>query len=435
MKYLVFAFLFLCCYKVLRKNGVEKFLWLMVGMLMINSTYSPIVLKNAHFTLSLTYLASLLIGQNTIKDFGKYPLKKISIIIAIVYVIIAISCTWQSFPQSLYKGAIDYSISFLMLFAGYNAIKDNADYDRVLKVLKPIVLVSAVYGLFCFVLKDNPYNKLIGISEVGINYDFFETQRGYRIAGFCNTSNPHAHLLMVSSFLLINREKSKYNYILLILSLMNILLSDSRAPLADLGVLILMYFILTKDSSKKNKVIIYFICTILILFQIPFFSDFADGIIGKVTDVFASEGETEVSGSSMVLRVSQLLAAWNYFIQAPFFGHGFGYYGDFIFIPGTDCNGLWGMESYILWLMVEQGGIMIILACIFYASLYMSLGKYKKIEYYKIPVTLTTVLVMYLLLNRPTDVYEYYLPFIGIGLKLLAINKKQNKVPQLNTCF
>ena len=55
---------------------MEKFLWLMVGMLMINSTYSPIVLKNAHFTLSLTYLASLLIGQNTIKDFGKYPLKK-----------------------------------------------------------------------------------------------------------------------------------------------------------------------------------------------------------------------------------------------------------------------------------------------------------------------------------------------------------------------
>ena len=85
--------------------------------------------------------------------------------------------------------------------------------------------------------------------------------------------------------------------------------------------------------------------------------------------------------------------------------------------------------------MVEQGGIMIILACIFYASLYMSLGKYKKMEYYKIPVTLTTVLAMYLLLNRPTDVYEYYLPFIGIGLKLLEINKKQKKVPQLNTCF
>lgn len=74
MKYLVFAFLFLCCYKVLRKNGVEKFLWLMVGMLMINSTYSPIVLKNAHFTLSLTYLASLLIGQNTIKDFLEFNL-------------------------------------------------------------------------------------------------------------------------------------------------------------------------------------------------------------------------------------------------------------------------------------------------------------------------------------------------------------------------
>lgn len=433
MKYLVFAFLFLCCYKIFTKNGVEKFIWLMVGMLMINSTYSPIVLKNAHFTLSLSYFASLFIRTNTVRDFKKYPLKIISIAIAIVYVIISVSCTWQSFFQSLYRGTIDYSISFLMLFAGYNAIKSNEDYDKILRVLKPIVFVSAVYGLICFVLKDNPYNKLIGISEVGIDYDFFETHRGYRIAGFCNTSNPHAHLLMVSSFLLINRERSIYNYMLLILSLLNILLSDSRAPLADLGVLALMYFVFTKATPKKIRIIICSICVVFILFQIPFFSDFADGIIRKVTDVFAAEGETEISGSSMTLRFSQLSVAWDYFLKNPFFGHGFGYYGAFIFVPETDCNGLWGMESYILWLLVEQGGVMIILAFAFYTCIYTSIGRYKNIEYYKIPITLTTILIVYLLLNRPTDVYEYYLPFIGIGLRLLEINKEGVRVPQINT--
>lgn len=435
MKYLVFVFLFLCCYNILKKDGIEKFLWLMVGMLMINSTYSPVILRNSHYTLSLSYLISLFFSKDSIQNIKKYPLRHISVAIAMVYFIIAINCNWQPITRSLYLAIIDYSISFLMLFAGYNAITKNEDYDKILKALKPILFVSAVYGLVCYILKDNPYNKLIGISEVGINYDFFETHRGYRIAGFCNTSNPHAHLLMVSSFLLLNRERTKLNYILSILALMNILLSDSRAPLADLAILFFTYIILTKSLSIKIKIIFYLFFSLLILSQIPYFANFIDNIINKVFDVFADEGENEVSGSSMALRISQLLAAWNYFIQEPLFGHGFGYYVTFIFEPLTDSRGLFGMESYVLWLLVEQGGIMIIFALLFYISIYKALVKYKRIAYYKVPITLTTVLIMYLLFNRPSDIYEYYLPFIGIGLKLLEINKKDFKKNQLRTYF
>lgn len=434
MKYIVFAFLFFCCYKIFTEKGVYKFIWLMTGMLMINSSYSPIIHSNSHYTLAIAYFISLFTDSTLKKSLKEYPFKKISIAILIVYILIAILCNWQSIQQSLYLCIVEYSISFLMLFTGYHAISSNKDYDLLLEKLKPILLITAIYGLICFILKDNPYNKLIGISDVGINYDFFETNRGYRIAGFSKTSNPHAHLLTVLSFIIINRKRNKFNYILVTLSLLNLLLSDSRAPLADLIILISSYFVLTKGLSRKIKIMCTSGIILFLLIQIPSISTFTDKLITKITDTFAAEGETEVVGSSIALRLTQIESAWNYFIQEPFFGHGFGFYTEKIFTEKTNNNGLWGMESYILWLLVEQGLFMIILATFFYSKILIYITKFNYIDYYKVPLTLAIVLIFHILLNRPTDVYEYFLPFIGIGIKLLQINKQRNKcIPQLNT--
>ena len=406
----------------------------MTGLLMINSSYSPIIHSNSHYTLAIAYLFSLFTDSSFKTSLKKYPLKEISIAILITYILIAILCEWQSTFQSLYRAILEFSISFLMLFTGFHAISTNKDYDLLIEKLKPILLITAIYGLICFILKDNPYNKLVGISDVGINYDFFETNRGYRIAGFSNTSNPHAHLLTVLSFIVINREKNKFNYLLVGLSLLNLLLSDSRAPLADLLVLISFYFLLTKGISRKIKIVCIGSFIFLLLMQIPLISTFTDKIILKITDTFASEGETKVTGSSIALRLTQLESAWQYFLQKPFLGHGFGYYPQKIYIANTDNNGLWGMESYLLWLLVEQGLFMIILATLFYSKILAYITKYNYINYYKVPLTLTIVLIFHIILNRPTDVYEYFLPFIGVGLKLLQLNKQtNNSIPQLNT--
>lgn len=434
MKYLVFTFLFFCCYKIFKEKGIHKFIWLMTGILMINSSYSPIIHSNSHYTLAIAYLISLFTDSSFRISLKRYPLKEISIAILITHILIAILCDWQSIYQSIYRAILEFSISFFMLFTGYHAISTNKDYDLLIKRLKPILLITAIYGLICFILKDNPYNKLVGISDVGINYDFFETNRGYRIAGFSNTSNPHAHLLTVLSFIIISRERNKFNYLLVGLSLLNLLLSDSRAPLADLFVLIGFYFLLMKGISRKIKIVCIGSAIFLLLMQIPLISTFTDKIILKLTDTFASEGETEVTGSSIALRLTQLDSAWQYFLQKPLLGHGFGYYPQKIFIANTDNNGLWGMESYILWLLVEQGLFMIILAILFYSRILSYITKYNYINYYKVPLTLTIVLIFHIILNRPTDVYEYFLPFIGIGIRMLQLNKRtNNSIPQLNT--
>lgn len=434
MKYIVFAFLFFCCYKIFKEKGINKFIWFITGMLMINSSYSPIIQSNSHYTLAITFFFSLFFDSSFKISLKNYPITGLSIIILITYILIALSCNWQPIHLSIYNAILNYSISFFMLFTGYYAISNNKDYDLFIKKMKPILLITAIYGLICYILKDNPYNKLIGISDIGINYDFFETNRGYRIAAFSKTSNPHAHLLTVLSFVIINRERNKFTYTLVILSLLNLLLSDSRAPLADLIILVISYFLLTKGLSRKIKTICAGGVILLLLMQIPFISTFTDKLVMKITDTFAAEGETEVTGSSIALRLTQIESAWQYFIQKPFFGHGFGFYTEKIFIAKTSNNGLWGMESYLLWLLVEQGIFMIILAFLFYSKILSCIIKYNHISYYKVPLTLAIVLIFHILLNRPTDVYEYFLPFIGIGIKLLQINKQGNKcIPQLNT--
>lgn len=403
-------------------------------MFMINTSYSPIIHSNSHFTLAITYLFSLFFDPSFQKDFKKYPLRNISIAILFVYIMIALFSTWQTLTQSLYSAILDYSVSFLMLFAGFHAISTNEDYDEIIKTIKPLLAISAIYGLICFILQDNPYNRLVGIIDVGTNYNVFDAVRGYRISGFCNTSNPHAHVLTILSFIILNRKKCFSNYILTALSLLNLLLSDSRAPLADLAILIIVYLMLIKDLSKKIKIIIQGVLIIIFLLQIPIISEFSDSIINKIADTFASKGETEVTGSSLALRLTQFESAWNYFIESPLWGHGFNYYINNIFEENTDNNGLWGMESYILWLLVEQGIFMIILSIIYYILIIKNILKYRFISYYKIPLTLTIVLIVHIILNRPADIYEYFLPFIGLGIKLLQINSKnKTNSPQLNS--
>lgn len=403
-------------------------------MFMINTSYSPIIHSNSHFTLAITYLFSLFFDPSFQKDLKKYPLRNISIAILFVYIIIALFSTWQTLTQSLYSAILDYSVSFLMLFAGFHAISTNEDYDKIIKIIKPILAISSIYGLICFILQDNPYNRLVGITNVGVDYNVFDAVRGYRISGFCNTSNPHAHVLTILSFILLNRKKCFSNYILTALSLFNILLSDSRAPLADLAVLLIGYLTFINNSSKKIKIIVQSALIIIFLLQVPIISEFSDSIINKITDTFAAEGETEVTGSSLILRLSQFESAWNYFKEKPFWGHGFNYYANNIFEANTDNNGLWGMESYILWLLVEQGIFMLILSIIFYILIIKNIVKYKSINYYKVPLTLTIVLIVHIILNRPADIYEYFFPFIGLGIKLLQLNSKnKNNIPQLNS--
>lgn len=432
MKYIIFVFLFFCCFKILCNKGVNKFIWLMIGMLMINSLYSPIIKTNSHLTLASFYLISLFTDNTFKSDLKQYPLKNISIIICFIYFIIALFTEWQPLWKSLYNAFLDYIISFFMLFVGYHAIKTPQEYDKVIKVLIPIVLISSIYGLICFILKDNPYNKIVGISDVGIDYNSFDAIRGYRISGFSNTSNPHAHILTIGSFIILNRKINKISIFIALLSLMNLFLSDSRAPIADLAILCFVYFILSKNLIKN---VLHISIIILLLLLIPGITNILIHTISNINDVFSAQGENEISGSSMALRFLQFEKGLEFFTHKPIFGHGFGYYEECIYEKGTDNEGLWGMESYLLWLMVEMGFLMIIASFLFYKILLCSILKYKECKFYKIPLSISIMLITYLLLNRPSDIYEYTLPFIGLCLKMLKLYKYNKNSPQYNTAL
>ena len=404
---------------------------------MINNLYTPIM-GSSHLVLAFSYLISLYRDRFLLYDIKKYPFKKISILIACVYIIIALQSYWMPFVYSIYIAIGEYLLSFFMLFVGYHAVKTPSDYDKIIRLLKPIVLVSSIYGLICFVLQDNPYNDIIGISDIGSNYNAKEALRGYRISAFSSTSNPHALLLIVCSFLIINYEQTKYSYILLILSLFNIVLSASRAPLFDLAILILTYFLLSNNLKKKLKVIFLSVIILFILFQIPFFEFYISKAINSSLDIFKEVDEQEIGGSSIECRIMQFESGWNYLIEKPWFGHGFRYYSDIIFEPDSINNGLLGMESYLLMLFVEQGSIMIILSFTFYFSLFHFILKKRNNPYYRIPLALSIMFMAHLLMNRPTDFYEYVLPFIGISIKMLSmqqINENSYRLKQMNVWF
>lgn len=238
---------------------------------------------------------------------------------------------------------------------------------REVKILNYIVyiciFVATVYGLFLTQTEGlNPYLLLmISDAEDLIGYAAPSEDRLFgRISSVFSHPMTFGCFLVVAFFFclykIILKKDGCIPLVLLILIISCAMICGVRSVLAGimLGVMAFLLF------NHKIKYLFYTIVVAGLILLIAFQEDV---LYTYIASIFSSSASADVKGSSVEMRLTQLLGCFDIISSNPLFGNGFGwtaYYnqmnGDhpvvlafesYIFV--TLCN--WGLVGFVVWLL------------------------------------------------------------------------------------
>lgn len=257
----------------------------------------------------------------------------------------------------------------------WNIFKSEKD----LRMLYMVIIISATimsfYGLYCFVTSSNPYITFLD-TYFG-RMDFVSVYLTLSRSGFqgrVQSTTPHpmawaAVLFMFIYFIRLiytKQKKSLYQYFLLSLFIINLLLCGTRSGLFAfiLGTAYLFYFL----SKKKIKIAIICIITFFFLIELDTsvfgkYQEYADSFVG----VFSNQKQT--TGSSVEMRMEQFYASLKLIeTRDVFIGRGFNWTQLFIKKLGFS-SAFRGFESVFIVVFIENG----IIGCLIWTFFFISL--------------------------------------------------------------
>lgn len=360
------------CYNIIVQKNEKKLYWYFAGILLFPSailiSVSPLVSfeRLIMYTLLYVYLTNRqgLTSLNTI-----FPFKIPMIILFVLLLCVGIFDSRIVLFQKFYRPIIYYLESFFVFYLTYTYLRTLKDFFKVVRFLLNLFLVFALYGLFNYAFKTSPYHDFIFATYGGINLVSIALQgtldERSRISSFVWHPIYYGFLLSVAIQLMLFVQAvssqitlfSRRRIIMItILLVSNLLLVNSRTPIAALAVGLLFSFIFSASLASKFKII--FGGAILILIIMTFVPNRFD-IIEKTANVFTSKS-SQLAGSSIEMRETQLLASLFIFYQQPLTGNGYNYIQeDLGFTTDVDernsDSDFEGFESYGYKLLIEQG--------------------------------------------------------------------------------
>lgn len=414
----------LCALIVIFKGEKRTIIYL------LSTFFIPDTFSTAHIILPLSYIMSMYIRKELSEQIKRFPLRKISITILIIYFFISIFDDRLSVIEIFTRPIIYFIKTYLFLFVGFCLVNNNRQRICAFKVLLIILSIYALYGIFTWIISGNPWYD--GVARIyfdgeGIWADVQD--RGYRVNSFL--SNPIAYGLIMgigslSLWLFYIEYSKKINIIFLTIIIFNVLLSNSRTSIIAFGVGVILFLVFYLGISLK--MISTFILSYIILFTLYINVESIQSMIKPVIDIFITGGNN-TQGSNVELKNDQLAASLLYFYDSPFFGHGINYFRENIQESYGMLSGLAGLEGYGYRILVELGVFMLI-AFIIYIINFIQVT----ISYYKQNKMIASILISQFIAfiffiiatGDYGGVFEYCFIIIGLNLKWLIIKKHLN---------
>lgn len=290
-----------------------------------------------------------------------------------------------------------FVVEMLLGILGWYAIYDKEDFQKFFKYLCITLLIIGCYGIYEYIAKINPYanwaSEMFG-NEQNFSTFFLTEKRGFLVGRIMGTTfHPLAWgLIMSTAFIFVYNNKNllhkKLRFILLLIIIINVFLCGSRSALIMIGAYIIIRCLERPKHMLKTitLAIIILICSINILPKTDETKAFINTIESSI--FFWNEkksNEIEIGGSSVSMRMEQLIFSF-YLIQDSFLtGNGYG----FSDIAQQNTTGkyekMMGFESILFTKIVNQGILGLLFFFIFYFSLliYASKQTQDKTEKYK----------------------------------------------------
>lgn len=363
---------FFSAYRIITTKGSQRTLWFIGSILFISDSILLWGPFNSHFIFVISFLISLFSHHEFKSFYNDYPLRKISVVIFIIYLLIGMIDMRIPFVSRFSRPVTEFFLTYMAFFIGFCCNKNNSDLYRMLRGFTKMLIIVCIYGAFTFIIHNNPIYDMISSSfsgKLGIWSNVQE--RGYRVCSFLSNPIVFGGAMGIYSLiiLILWRINNKFfKHIIVIFLLLSVLIANSRTGIFTTLVAYVLYFLLKNKLSYKNLIIAFSaVIIVLVMYnQVGFIQPMIDSAIDLV-----KTGGVNTLGSTTDLKVQQWEISLLSFNEAPFFGHGLSYFDE---VMGNKDSFFYdpliaGMEGYQYKLLIEQGGFMIIAVIIFYIQL------------------------------------------------------------------
>lgn len=367
--------------------------------------------------------------------------KKIKSIIALIIVYSSLILFSETVPyKDQFYNLLNELLFFLIIietfiFASHS--KDNKTY--LIKAITYSLLINIVYSLICEAylqinFAGRPLYILLGMDSNEYLIDMIESARG--VFSF-RMQSTFGHPLSLGQYFLIlvpiyfcssSNIGNKIRITTIIFLIISIFLSGTRGAIFPF-ILIATIFLIKFSKIKLMKYGLLSFCLLIIIYtllpikaqvsinqQMSDFSTFIQFWDDK------KQNKSNVSGSSISMRIEQFDAATNEIRNNPLFGKGRAYREYYQNQHSQLHPKLLGFESFVLLKLVEQGWI----GLVFFIIIIFTMYKIFKERTYNI-IILKLIFIAYILSTLITGIRPYSLLILGLTASILAINSKDIK--------
>lgn len=398
-----------------------------------------------YFYVSMFILSMIIYNEFKLKTFTSCPLFSIIGWVFISYLLIGLFDERISTPLSIYRAIHAFCGSYFLFYLGWVSInqKDrkykflgsipghDGDYSILFRTILPLTLLMTLYGLYTGLTHTNPILDAVGLEDRFLMESNEGTYREFRVTAMCISSSVYGlacATLFLCSFFTIKR-KTALRWLALGLLLINLTLCATRAAIIPFIIGLFVFIIIHKGITGFLRTLIIIIVAALFILPLllpSYVTDYLSQVADSISDVIlpSESGSSKYGGSSLDAREIQIVTAMEYLKEKPFFGHGFGYYGE-VLSQGEKVEGLLGMESYLCFMGVERGLVNFCTEIIFYICCFYYFIKnrvYNKL-YADLGIALLSMFIPFLLFAWVGGCWFFFMPILGYIVKAIYLAK------------
>lgn len=389
------------------------------------------IFGTAHTIFAISAIISLFIHHDLKRTLNIYPLRRISLAILLIYFLITFFNSAGLNISLVSKPMIYFCETYLKLFVGFALISKIDDWLSAMKVLLPVLTIFAIWGVFTWFMQSNPWYEFL-TNVYGSEAMWSGVQdRGYRVNSFLTNPGAYGVVMGIGALSLWGyylQVKNNKIILFILLIVFNVILANSRASLMACFVGLAVYLLFNYGVSRK----LIFIATggflgMLILYN---YVGSIKSIVDSTLDVIFTGGQN-THGSNMELKDTQLQYSILYFLEAPIWGHGIGFFREYIQPRYGTMSGLAGMEGYGYRMLVELGGVMIVAFVAFVIRFLNVLCGLRKVHRNIFSITIAQFICFYFYIIAAGDygnIFEYSFILIGMNLRYLLFNQRNIRI-------
>jgi hypothetical protein len=354
-------------------------LFLSKGFLLIDNNSMPVISFYRFYIFSLMVSSVIFTLQNKTKFF--HPdlilIKALFFLLATYILVFLANINGPHAGGNLVLAFfIEVFIPSLLLI---NLVSE-LEYVRLMKWVKSymyIYLCVAIYGVVCYLIDFNPFIIFIDstlVTDRVTVHTYADTLRGLRAQGTVyHPINFGALMVFGVAVTLLLRKLGLINRPLCIFTILfffiAIFFTNSRTPLVFAIVLLLYYSFYLNIYKKFLSYIL-----ILLIFSIGILSsEYIYEKVASIMVIFLPDSSQNMNGSSLDMRLSQLLISIKFYLESPILGNGLGFARSLV--SSGMQEDMYNNESIIFILLLNFGAVGFISYIYLFLIQYLSINK------------------------------------------------------------